>query len=140
MAADFSSQIGGFTARLLRLGAVPKAVVKGMEQVINDDLKKKFSSGEDAYGERWEPRKQEPKDGHPILNATGALERSRTVRISDDGEMVIEYDDFKANYHQQGTSKMVARPMLPTTEKGIPKEWSNLMLKGFKKAVEDVFK
>ncbi len=140
MPASFSQQIGGFTSRLLKLKAVPKSVTKGMETLINEDLKKKFAEGKDAYGDSWKARKQEPKDGHPILDASGALKRSRTVRVADDGELVIEYDDFKAELHQEGTSKMPARPVLPTQAQGMPKEWSNLLLKGYKKAIEDIFR
>jgi len=140
MTASFSSQIGSFTSRLMKLGAVPKSVTKSMEALVEEDLKKKFSEGKDAYGDSWKLRKQEPKDGHPILDASGALKRSRTVRVADDGELVIEYDDFKAVLHQEGTVKMPARPVVPTTAQGMPKEWSNLLLKGYKKAVEDIFR
>ena len=76
-----------------------------------------FATRGGSAGAPWKPRKA-PTGGWPLLVRTGALRASLTgpsVRQITPRRMVLGTNDPKAGFHQTGTRKMVARPLVRLT-------------------------
>lgn len=83
-----------------------------------------FETETDPYGEHWAPKKSD--DGRKILHGeTTRLRNGWHVVGSDASGFEVAPSVDYAGFHQSGTSKMVARKMVPTASRGFPREWVN---------------
>lgn len=100
-------------------GAV--AAAKETERLIAEGFREQKS----PYGRRW-PARKDPKSGsHPILDKTGKLKRSWSVKARGKGLLIRTTGVDYARYHQSGTKRMPARRMVP--EGKLPPKWSKLI-------------
>jgi hypothetical protein len=85
-------------------------------------MREQFDTEGQWGGDAWEPLspkyaawKTEHYPGKGILVATGDLRRAASTprRIAAPQQFVLEIDDPKVAYHQEGTDVMPARPLLP---------------------------
>lgn len=108
---------------LVRLDQLPRRVAEIAAPAITVELQKEFSRGQDPHGRKWK-KLATGKASH--LEESGRLRRNtraaplpggrRGVRILFGSRARI------AALHQTGTSRMVARRILP--DKGMPASWS----------------
>ena len=113
MPLRYSSDGGldAFAARLERgAEAAPSALVDAVAEGATKVLDEEFQSQSNPSGSPWAARVP-PTGSWPILHKTGAMEASRTVTPGA-GFVDIAYDT-PAEFHQRGTSRMVAREILP---------------------------
>lgn len=81
-----------------------------------------FAKESDPFGRRWAPKKRD--DGRPILRGeTNRLVQYRKAFVNQHGFRVESRAPY-ARYHQTGTRKMVARPMVPVGNR-LPPKWTN---------------
>ncbi len=85
-------------------------------------LSEQFSTEGAWGGDPWAPLapstvafKQKHFPGRGILYASGDLRRaaSRPKRTATPRTLTLSIEDDKAGYHQEGTSRMPARPIIP---------------------------
>lgn len=109
-----------------------KSLSKGMEKAMARASKKSsaellrltkatFKNQADPHGTKWKPKKR--KDGRKILHGkSGDLRRlwKAEEKSRQNWSVVSETPYFK--YHQDGTSKMPRRAMVPW--RGLPKTYS----------------
>lgn len=126
MGFSFSGDIGalrGFEQSIRRLARVPaKVAMKGAE-AIAEQIDQQFAAGTDAYGNAWTPHKPATVKRwgeHPILELTGGLRGEVDVHPMAGSGIAIELGEL-ASLHQNGTSQMAARPILPTGT--LPATW-----------------
>jgi len=82
-----------------------------ISQVMLDAVQQNFD--EEGRPDPWEPRQDD--NPWPILTKTGALRGSITADIGQDSVMINHETDY-GDYHQEGTSRMPARPFLILTD------------------------
>ena len=91
-----------------------------------------FNGEQDPNGYPWAPRVGDSgrtKSGgvysksNPILYDTGTLKESFVIAGVNKNGFGIINDTPYAGYHQTGTTKMVARPMVPSKDGGLG-EWA----------------
>lgn len=116
---SFSGNIGalrGFEQSLRRLADVPAKVAEKGAEAIAEQIDQQFASGTDAYGNAWAPHAPATVarwGEHPILELTGALRGEVDVHPLPGTGIAIELGEL-ASLHQSGTSRMPARPILPS--------------------------
>lgn len=85
-------------------------------------MAQQFDTEGDWGGEHWAPLtadyaayKAQKYPGKSILIASGALRQaaSRPTRIATPSSLTLTISDPKIGYHQDGTDKMPARPVIP---------------------------
>jgi len=122
-----------------RFGEGVKDIRPALE-LIADDMrlmgKDLFNSQGGSGGSKWHPlapstlRRKPP--GLPILVRSGALRESLTSTGGDNitkisrNKLTFGTRDPKAGFHQHGTSRMPARPVLMITERD-KKRWVKIM-------------
>jgi hypothetical protein len=88
----------------------------------NGWLREQFETEGDFGGRAWAPlspvyreTKANLKPGNPILVFNGALKRAATALrpVSTPRMLMLFVDDPKAEWHQDGTSRMPARQIIP---------------------------
>ncbi len=105
-------------ARLNDARPILRTISKNLSEETLELVRQGFDKEEDPYGDGWEPLKS--REGR-ILQDTGRLRNSwHTVTTSDRGFTVGPAVDY-APFHQTGTSRMPARPMVP--DQGLPDDW-----------------
>lgn len=119
VSGDFVS-LEAFADKLARAGdeAIPhiaREVATEMENLSAEGFRKQA----DPYGAKWAPRKS--GGGGAILVQTGAMRGS--LHSSASGNTAsVGYGTGYATYHQNGTSRMVARKLVPDRGK-LPPAW-----------------
>lgn len=86
--------------------------------VVEELLKASFDARQTPSGEAWRPRVS--GGSWPLLEKTSRMKASLRVRAVR-GSVEMSYET-PANYHQSGTTRMVARKLLP--ENALPPTWS----------------
>lgn len=121
MKLSYSSDGGlsAFAARLDVLAAdaprlLGEAVAEGVEQALAEE----FAGEKGPDGSPWAKRIP-PTGSWPILRKSGRMYGSRVVRVIPRGSEFTM--DAPAQYHQHGTSRMVARPPFP--HGSLPEPW-----------------
>ena len=100
----FAAALSGLAADAPRL--LGEAVAEGGEAAITAE----FAKEADPAGNPWAKRKP-PTGSWPILRKTGRMYGSATARpLPSAAEFTV---DTPAEFHRHGTSRMVARPVLP---------------------------
>ena len=100
-------------------------VLEQIADMLDESGERAFATSGASSGGRWAALssryaawKARHYPGQPILVATGALRASMgNVRIVGPRRLEWGTDDRKAKYHQAGTSKMPARPIIRLTSK-----------------------
>lgn len=124
-------------AAISELSDVPSRASVGAAHRINALIGDQFASGVDPFGQPWQPLKESTvkrKGGdRRILRRTDALSLETVARPAAGAGIEIDSLDY-GQFHQTGTGRMVARPILPEGE--LPEEWSEAI----DAAVEDAFR
>lgn len=120
------------------LAAIGQALVEKVEQ--------SFEREADPYGEPWKPlapstleKRRKKGRGAKILQDTGVMRRSLNWQLRGRNAVAVGFSDKKAVWHQEGTERIPARPMLPW-KKGpggvvLPRSW----MKEIEDALEALF-
>lgn len=108
-----------FRARLRRLESdgwrdeLYERIGKRLHELVQEGWQKRA----DPYGNAWAPTQQP----NPILEDSGAMRASTGYTVDSHG-ITLTVADFKAAFHQHGTSRgIVPRRMLP--EETLPPAW-----------------
>jgi len=128
--------LSAFIQKLERLAAadVKAQVLSRARDVVHDECVRGFVEQRDPYGVSWAPRKD--KGGAwPILRKTGAGLDSLTARVA--GDRVIMRIRGYFQFHQSGTSRMVARMVFPDPARGLG-TWSGPVNDAARDAVRDL--
>jgi hypothetical protein len=117
MAANFKFRIEVNGARqkinALGRGANDKSTLQAIGTRVLDFIDRQFAT---AGGGKWRPLAPSTirKKGHSrILFERGKLIKSWRMRTSSGYSVSVYSEDPKAIFHEEGTSRMPARPMLP---------------------------
>lgn len=116
-----------YARTLRRLASVPSRMAGPAADRISDLLDEQFAAQSDPYGNAWEPHAEATVarwGEHPVLELTGALRGSVDVQPMGGAGIAITLDDV-AQFHQTGTSRMPARPVLPYA--GLPAAWDDAL-------------
>lgn len=139
MAKGFKGDLAGLrelAENLRKLGGVPSRASRAASEKIAEVIQDQFDAGVDPYGEPWAPLAPstlERKQGPGILDETGAMRESIDVSpMSGAGVKVTIGEDY-ARFHQEGTSRMPARKILPEEE--LPDTWA----RAIEDAVDEAF-
>lgn len=135
--SGFKTDVGRLSKLLQGLEKVPKQLGTLVASEISNDLAETYDSGANPYGTPWKLRKVDRP--WPILNRTGTMRASRRVTVRNDGEVDVEYTDKKSSYHQNGTSSLPQRLLVPTTARGIPQRWRDALKLAFKKSLKELW-
>lgn len=121
-------------------GLVSQRFLEKLSSQLQADALKLVADGfreeSDPEGNRWAPIKRPGK----ILQKTGRLRASWSPEATSSGGFSLKSNVEYAEYHQYGTRKMTARPMVPTANKGLPRKWAESFEKVIAKAFKDAFK
>lgn len=128
---------GALAATIKRLASVPSRASSTVAKALRRSLADQFNRGVDPYGKAWKPLAPSTiaKGRHPPpLDATGKMRRGLRVRPRQGGgvEIVFTTRAKIASYHQTGTRRMPARPVLPRG--AFPKAWRAIVDRAARKA------
>lgn len=118
-------------ANIAKLAKVPSQASKEAAKGIDTLLLSQFVAGRDPYGRAWKPKKR--GGGSPLVR-TGALAASARAKPASGSGIKLGPLVSYGQFHQTGTRRMVARPILPYG--GLPAKWNTVI----KKAVENAIK
>lgn len=113
---------------LASLAQVPAQASREVAKELTTLLQQEFKQGTDPYGKRWAPLKPSTlKSGRhpPPLTATGALRDGTKATPMVGAGVQIEVGEPYGVFHQYGTYKMAARPILPSGV--MPKAWTAIV-------------
>lgn len=105
------------------LSRVPSQAAAGAAGKIGELIQQEFDSGADPYGSNWEPLAPSTLAAGrfpPPLTDSGDLRNVSVEPTSGAGLAITLGADYGA-FHQVGTSRMPARPVLPVH--GLPDTW-----------------
>lgn len=86
---------------------------------MSELIQNQFDERRAPDGSPWAPRKQ-PTGTWPLLEKTRKMRRSFKVMATASQLKVLNAAPY-LKFHQEGTSRMVARPVLPGA--GLTREW-----------------
>lgn len=127
---------GAIAAALGKLAGVPSRAVKAAGAAIDARWKADWRAGKDPHGRAWRPlapytvRKR--GSARPILIHTGAMIAGAAVTAAAKTGLRLTLSVPYAGFHQSGTARMPARPIIPYM--GIPRSWESLIRKAIKDA------
>ena len=125
MKGDFK-ELGRLVSKLGELAHVPEGTAAEGAAYIQRLITEEFQRSQDPYGQGWALLKTGAKS---TLGTIGS-----TVNVGSSGSSIKgSIGSNHAIFHQAGTGKMVARPILPST---MPDSWE----KALKEAAERVIK
>jgi hypothetical protein len=120
-------------AKLMRdLDRVPSQIAADASEAIEDLITDQFSTGTDPYGTPWADLK---KGGRSYLYASGDMQASVDVHPKPGAGIEIQIDAEPFIFHQRGTRKMVARPIIPN--RGIPEKWTQAIAEAYEKRMKN---
>jgi phage gpG-like protein len=106
-----------------------------------------FRAETDPYGVPWAPRKKVSgwaamafghiDNGHPLLDDTGAMINSLTVRYSR-GTVLMRIKGY-AKFHQSGTRVMASRKIFPVESQGLG-TWSDPIQQAATDAIRELMR
>lgn len=121
-----------------RLAEVPSRVARDGASEIKALIGQQFAAQTDAYGRPWaqhEPATVERWGAHAILNLTGALADVDVKPLAGAGIGITLGAKYGA-FHQVGTARMVARPILP--DGPLPDSWRAALAGAGASAFDDI--
>ncbi len=110
---------------LAELAIVPSRISRTVSDRINDLITEQFSQGKDPYEKPWKPLKATTirrKGGDNRILLDSNLMSEETVARPMAGSGVRISTTSYAGFHQVGTSRMVAREVLPDRS-DLPLKW-----------------
>jgi hypothetical protein len=125
-----------------KLASIPSRMAPAASREIATLIQGQFNAGVDPYGRPWaalKPSTLARGRRPPPLTHTGKMRGGITVKPRQGAGIEISFaSDVPAIFHQYGTKKMAARPMLP---RGVmPATWSraieNVGVSEFRKAIK----
>jgi len=127
--------------RLAQLSEIPALVSAQVASDITRLLRDEFDAGANAYGNPWKPLLpqtiQRKRGDARILRRTDQLSAQTIASAVTDGVEITSLD--YGSFHQNGTSRMVARKILPDGS-ALPREWSRSIQIALSGAVEKAMK
>lgn len=126
------------SARLRDLAGIPAQAAKQASEEIDDLIQTEFDQGTSPYGTKWAPlRPATLKKGRhpPPLTDTSTMRDSVEVKPMKGAGVSITINEEPSIYHQWGTEKMAARPILPSGTR-MPATWTQAVAE----AVDDAVK
>lgn len=105
--------------RELKRGDVRRAASKAIVSAVEDLIQNQFDERRAPDGASWAPRKP-PTGTWPLLEKTGKMRRGFKV-VATSAQLQIHNSQEYLKYHQNGTAKMQARPVLPGS--GLTPSW-----------------
>lgn len=123
-------KLAKWIGRLNATSPLLRTVAKNMSEEALSLVADGFRREADPYSDAW--AKLKVRQGK-ILQDTGRLKKWHRVELSPIGFRIAPTVDY-AKYHQRGTSRMVARKMVPSGGV-LPERWRRQMLE----AANDVF-
>jgi phage gpG-like protein len=121
MSSIFQQQLNKFKDKISSLTNLVEEVIIEVSKEIEKDVASKFAKGKDPEGTSWKPRKF--NYAWPILNKTGRLNSSRTVKFTN-SSFSIAYSVPYAVFHQNGTKHIARRMLVP---RKLPQHWYKLI-------------
>jgi hypothetical protein len=106
--------------RELQRGEIRRAASRAIEQSVSELIQNQFDERRAPDGTPWAPRKQ-PTGTWPLLEKSRKMRRSFKVMVSASQLKILNAAPY-LKFHQEGTSRMVARPVLPGA--GLTSEWT----------------
>jgi hypothetical protein len=97
--------------RELQRGEIRRAASRAIEQAVTELIQNQFDERRAPDGTPWAPRKP-PTGTWPLLEKTGKMRRGFKVIASASQLKVLQSQPY-LKFHQEGTSRMVARPVVP---------------------------
>jgi hypothetical protein len=120
--------------RIARLGTEgPRAVSAALTRTAQGLLRDEFAGKHGPDGQGWQPNKR----GTPTLHSTGALEAAATSPQDTGHGFTLSVAIPYAELVQGGTSRMVARPFLPSGG-AAPAAWSEAFDEAAERALEEI--
>lgn len=114
---------------LEELARVPSRAAAPVAAKLQEQIDRQFAEGVDPYGKRWAAK----ADGDPsYLTRSTDLHQSVVVRPLPGAGVAITVGAPYGQFHQEGTSRMPARPILPTA--GLPPSWAEAVSAGVEEA------
>lgn len=116
-----------YSAALRALAGVPAQMASRVAVRISAEIQREFDEGRTAYGTPWAPLRPKTiaKGRHaPPLTDTREGRDSVTVQPAQGAGVTISVGASYMAYHQDGTSHMVARKILP--EGILPAAWKRI--------------
>jgi phage gpG-like protein len=145
VAPEFASMLTGDFAKLtqwsrkfdkLGSGSLRFSIASDMANAHLKAIARQFERERNPYGVRWRP-KQKPDGRKTLRGPTGKLRRFRKITVNQHGYRVGSEAPY-LRYHQKGTSRMVARKVIPD-EQRIPgelaREFKRIYAKRMKRAL-----
>lgn len=116
----------------------PELVAERAAPKIADILEAQFELGLDPYGVPWAPlaRSTLKKHGPPPLTDSHEM-RDHTDAVSA-GNQIIATSPDPSQFHQHGTARIPARPILPTEQGGLPYAWEIAILQAEAELEEEI--
>lgn len=112
------SKLGKLASNIRKLASVPSQASKDAAVGIANLIENQFDTGTDPYGNAWAPLK---KGGASHLTENHPLRDSIEVKPMSGGGVSVTIGEEYGYYHQTGTSRMPARPILPV--RTMPEAW-----------------
>jgi hypothetical protein len=100
-------------------GELRRVASRAIERSVSELIQNQFDERRAPDGSPWAPRKP-PTGTWPLLEKTGKMRRGFKVIASASQLKVLQSQPY-LKFHQEGTSRMVARPVLPGA--GLTPEW-----------------
>lgn len=122
--------------RELKRGDIRRAAAVGAVSALENLIDERFQDRAAPGGTPWAPRKP-PTGTWPILEKTGRMRRSFKVMATSAQLKVLNSTEY-LKFHQTGTSRMVARPVLPNGE--LPPDWERRIDAAMSDAIDRFFR
>ena len=145
MQLDFKIYIAAIQASFRKLQELGKSdgLTRKIANVLRDESESAFDNERTPEGESWaglnpQYKKRRYEKGYTgkTLHVTGDLINSLNVDYGDNFAMVGVSEPY-GKFHQEGTTKMPARPFLGLGEDGID-EIKNILEKALKNAIDEI--
>ena len=120
-----ANEIHNIVVALEALADTPLIALKLAVPKIAAEIARQFDEGKDAYGRPWASLAEATISkgrSPPPLTDTGAMKSTVKVETRGNDQLVASIADDPARFHQSGTKRMPARPILPTGE--VPEAWA----------------
>lgn len=112
-----------------------RTLTKNVGETLVSLVRDGFEGEHDPYGSPWEALKE--RSGR-ILQDTGRLRNSWHQSGATNDSVTVSASADYAGYHQNGTSKMPARPMVPR-EGALPPKWADEVKATAQDVLDDYF-
>lgn len=137
MSIQFTAKLAHLDALIAKLRNAKRAKAKiaaEWEGIALFILDGSFGRRVSPYGEPWKARTR--RYPWPILEKTGRLRAGFRARRRGDGVVVTNRVPY-GKFHQKGTRRMVARPILPSRARGLPPQWKRQYTIAAKRVLKD---